>query len=111
LRLQFDGAFQFQHGGVLVAASQAELEAGAQAWLTRVIAEKPDRKAAVELMLQAWWCLVENKTWGDAMPNESERQAGWKEAVKKREVEIGWLARKTPRIAKYETLTLAQMGL
>jgi proteasome alpha subunit len=111
LRLHFDGAFQFQNGGVMVAASQAEPEAEAKAWLGRVIAEQTDRGAAAELMLQAWWCLLENKHWGAEFPSEADRKAGWRAATKARVIEIGWLARKTPRQARYESLTLAQVGL
>jgi proteasome alpha subunit len=111
LRLHFDGAFQFQSGGVMVAASQPEHEAEAKKWLASAVAEKPDRSAAAELMLQAWWCLKEGKPWGADMPKESDRQAGWREATKGRTVELGWLSRKTSRLAQYEALTLAQVGL
>src|SRR5208282_6606881 len=61
LRLHFDGAFQFQAGGVMVAASQPEAEAAAQAWLRQELAGKADRHEVAELLLQAWWCLKENK--------------------------------------------------
>src|SRR5580692_10153638 len=111
LRLHFDGAFQFQNGGVMIAASQPEVEAEAKAWLTKAVAENPERKAVADLMLQVWWCVRENKPWGEAMPKESERQEGWRTATAGRVVELGWLARKTPRLAQYETLTLAQVGL
>src|ERR1700677_506431 len=40
LRLHFDGAFQFQSGGVMVAASAPEAEPEAKAWLAKAIAEK-----------------------------------------------------------------------
>ena len=111
LRLHFDGAFQFQNGGVLVAASMPEPEVAAKAWLEKMLAEQPERGVAVDLMLQAWWCLVENKPWSTEMPDATERQAGWRAATQERVVEIGWLARKTPRLAQYETLSLAQVGL
>ena len=110
-RLRFDGAFQFQNGGVLVAASQPEPEAEAKSWLEKALADQSDRGDAAELMLQAWWCLVENKHWGAEFPGESDRKAGWRAAVQGRVVEVGWLARKSPRQAHYETLTLAQLGL
>jgi len=111
LRLHFDGAFQFQNGGVMIAASQPETEAEAKAWLTKALAEKPERGAAADLMLQVWWCLLENKPWGEAMPKEADRQAGWRAATQGRVVELGWLARKTARLAQYEPLSLAQVGL
>lgn len=111
LRLHFDGAFQFQNGGVMVAASQAEPEAEAKKWLEKMLAESTGRNAAVELMLQAWWCIKENKKWDAQSPNEAERKAGWRAETQGRVVEIGWLARKTSRLARYETLSLAQVGL
>ena len=111
LRLHFDGAFQFQNGGVVVAASQPEAEASAKEWLEKMLAERNDRSAAADLMLQAWWCVKENKPWGAEMPNEADRQAGWRAATHGRVVELGWLARKTPRLARYETVSLAQAGL
>src|SRR5208282_5229486 len=51
LRLHFDGAFQFQNGGVMIAASQPETEAEAKAWLTKALTEKSERGAAADLML------------------------------------------------------------
>ncbi len=111
LRLHFDGAFQFQSGGVMVAASLPEPEAAAKDWLTRQLAQKTGRREAVDLLLQTWWCLTESKSFGDGIPSEADRQAGWRTATQGRVVEIGWLARKSPRPARYETLTLAQIGL
>ena len=45
------------------------------------------------------------------MPDEAERQAGWRAATQGRVVEMGWLARKSARAARYEALSLAQIGL
>jgi proteasome alpha subunit len=111
LRLHFDGAFQFHNGGVLIAASDAEHEKEAQTWLANALAQKSERGAVVDLLLQTWWCLKENKTWTEALPPETERQAGWRAATQDRVVEIGWLARHSSRLAKYEALSLAQIGL
>jgi hypothetical protein len=111
MRLHFDGAFQFQSGGVLVAASQRDPEAAAQGWLQDALNGKMDRTRAADLLLQAWWCLMENKSFGEGIPNEADRQAGWRALTKGREVEMGWLARKSPRAARYEPLTMAQVGL
>jgi len=99
------------HGGVVVAASQSGPEAEAQTWLSRALAENPDRKAAADVFLQAWWGLIEGKSFAKLTPNQPESQAGWRGALKDRVVEIGWLARQTPRLARYEALTLTQLGL
>jgi proteasome alpha subunit len=111
LRLHFDGAFQFQAGGVMVAASQPEPEAAAQDWLAKTLSGKTSRREVADILLQAWWRLTENKPFGETMPGESQRQEGWRKAAQGRVVEMGWLARKSPRPARYETLTLAQAGL
>ncbi len=111
LRLHFDGGFRFQSGGALVAASQPEPEKDAQAWLSREIGGKSSRSEVADLLLQTWWCLTANKTFGEGIPPEAERRAGWREATRERVVELGWLARHGARAARYEPLTLAQVGL
>jgi proteasome alpha subunit len=111
LRLHFDGSFQFQSGGVMVAASTPEIESAAQAWLVKALAGKAGRAETAELLLQAWWLALENKPFDGATPNGDNLQAGWRAAVKGRVVEVGWLARKTARAARYETLNLTQIGL
>src|SRR5579863_1860659 len=58
LRLHFDGAFQFQNGGVMVVASAPEAEAAAQKWLIEQLAHATSRGAVADLLLQAWWCLM-----------------------------------------------------
>jgi proteasome alpha subunit len=111
LRLHFDGAFQFQSGGVQIAASVSEREAAAQTWLKNALAGKTDRKEVADLLLQAWWLLKEEKPFDNTIPSEADRQAGWRAATENRVVEIGWLNRKLERAARYEPLTLAQIGL
>ncbi len=110
-RLHFDGAFQMQAGGALIAASAPEAEASGQKWLGGVLAGKIDRAEVIDLLLQAWWCQQEGKTNPDAVPQVEERQAGWRRAVKEKVVEIGWLARTGARAARYQALTVAQAGL
>ena len=111
LRLHFDGAYQFQSGGVMVAASQPETEAATQAWLTKAIEGRTARGEVADLMLQAWWRLMQDKPFDATLPNESERQTGWRELTKDRVVELGWLSRKSPRAALFEALNLAQLGI
>jgi proteasome alpha subunit len=110
-RLHFDGGFQVQSGGVLMAASQPEAESAGQKWLNENLAGKTERAEVVDILLQAWWCQVSNKWLAEPMPDAAERQAGWREAVKGKVVEIGWLDRRGVRPARYQTLTLAGLGL
>lgn len=109
-RLHFDGTFQAQTGGVMVAAQQPELEQAAAAWLQQPLEGVTDRKSAADLLLQAWWCLTGNKSFDPALPAEAERRAGWQEGIKGRIVEAGWLARASGRRGRYESLTLAQLA-
>lgn len=111
LRLHFDGGFQTQNKGVVVAASQAEPEKNAQEWLSAQLAEAKNRAQAADLLLQAWWCLMENKPFDAQIPPVQERQAGWRSEAKDKVAEIGWLARQSPRLARFEMLTLNQLGL
>lgn len=110
-RLHFDGGFQVQSGGALMAASQPEAESAGQRWLNEALAGKSERAEVVEILLQAWWCQVSNKWLAEQMPDAAQRQAGWREAVKGKVVEIGWLERHGPRPARYQPLTLGGLGL
>src|SRR3989454_11766686 len=110
-RLHFDGAFQLNTKGVVVAASQSEAESSARTWLSQKLTGKTDRGEITETVLQAWWCLMENKSFNDGLPPEAERRDGWRKAVNGRTVEIGWLTRKSPRQTRFEILTLRQLEL
>ena len=110
-RLHFDGAFQLHGKGVVVAASQPEPEAAAQKWLNQILANKTSRSEVAEMLLQAWWCLTENKSFAEGLPSEAERRDGWRKAVNGRTVEACWLARKSARLTHYDELTLTQLGL
>jgi proteasome alpha subunit len=111
LRVHFDGSFQMQFGGAILAASQPEPEAAAQKWLKEMLQGKTNRTEVAEILLQTWWCASENKPFTDQIPPEAERKAGWREATKGKIIEIGWLARQSPRAARYQTQTISDFGL
>jgi proteasome alpha subunit len=111
LRLHFDGGFQFQPKGVAVAASQSEVEKPVQEWLMQNLAGKTKTSEVAELLLQAWLCILEKKSFTENSPIEDERRAGWRAAVSERSVELGWLARKSSRPARFEMISLVQLGL
>jgi proteasome alpha subunit len=111
LRLHFDGAFQILSNQVVVVAGNDELEKSAQTWLNERITGVQDRAQIVDLLLQAWWCLTENKPFTEAIPPEDERKKGWKARLQDRVVELALLDRARPGAAKYVPLTLAQLGL
>jgi len=109
-RLHFDGSFQSQNGGIAIVASQTDAEPAAHKWLSNEASGKTSRDEIADLFLQTWWCLITNKSF-ESVPSEQERRAGWREAIRKMTVEMGWLDRKTLRLARYEPLTLAQLNL
>jgi proteasome alpha subunit len=111
LRLHFDGGFQFQSKGVAVAASQSEVEKPAQEWLIQNLTGKTKCAEVAEVLLQAWWCITEKKSLVENVPGEEERRSGWRNGVSEKTVEIGWLARQSPRLARFEILKLTQLGL
>jgi len=110
-RLHYDGSFQTQSGGAVLAASQPEAEAAGQKWLKEALQGKTNRTEAAEILLQAWWCVSENKWLTDPLPAEEQRKSGWRETTKGKVIEIGWLARRSARAARYQTLTLSDLGL
>ncbi len=110
-RLHFDGSYQTQHGGAMVAAHDSEAEAAAQKWVNEAIKDKTSRTEAAEVLLQAWWRMSEQKPWTDPGPDEAARRAGWREAVKGKTVEIGWLARQSSRLARYQGPAISELGL
>ncbi|MBC8003630.1 MAG: hypothetical protein H7X97_13675 [Opitutaceae bacterium] len=109
-RLHFDGSFQTQSGGIVVAASQSEAETSATAWLKGQIDPGTPRRDACECLLQAWWCLTASKPFGDAIPSEQDRREGWRQAVLDKQIEAAWLSRKSPRHARYQPLSAAELG-
>lgn len=111
LRLHFDGAFEFQGKGLAVAAGRPEQESAALNWLQKEASGKTGRKEILDLFLQAWWCMTEEKSFTEETPSEEERRQGWRTAVEGKVVEIGWLARTTERLARFERLSLNDEGL
>lgn len=111
LKVQFDGTYDSKHGGVFVATSQPEPESAAQEWLEPQINAKTKKNEAAELFLQAWWCLQHNEPFGDSIPPEQDRRAGWRSDLKDKTLEIGWLNRARLRPPHYESLDIQQLGL
>jgi proteasome alpha subunit len=110
-RLHFDGGFRIQSGGILMAASQPEAEMAGQKWLEQTLHGVIKRDEVVDILLQAWWCQSRNKWQAEQLPAAAERQAGWREAVRGKTVEMGWLARQSGRPARYSALSLSDLGL
>lgn len=111
MRLHFDGGFQVTSQGAVVAASAPDMEKAAQTWLNSALSGTPSRAAVTESMLQAWWCLTEGKPFDSGIPPESERREGWRKSLNGRTVEAAWLARKSPRRARFEPLRMADLDL
>ena len=110
VRVHFDGAFEFINTGPAVVANSPEAEKAAQEWLADSLKGRTDRKEVVEQMLQAWWCLVENKPFNE-LPSEEERRKGWRAAIKNKIVEIGWLARDSSRLSRFSWLKLDDLKI
>ena len=48
--------------------------------------------------------MTENKSFTDKLPAEAERREVWKQAVRGKMVEAGWLARSAQRAMRYESV-------
>src|SRR5262245_22669143 len=89
-RLHFDGAFEFATSPYVFVTINPEAEKAAQSWVAQQLKENSTRDQVLEVMLQAWWLLRENKSFTDQTPSEEERRQGWREATKDRILEIAW---------------------
>lgn len=110
-RLHFDGSFKFQSGGVLIASPPTLAEAAVHDWMQKELREFSDRKRVADFILQAVWCVTTGKSFDASMPGESERHDGWRDWVDGKVVEIGWLDRQAKGKARYQPLTLKDLGL
>jgi proteasome alpha subunit len=104
VRLHFDGSYEFLASRFAVLTSNPQSEKAALDWLNENLDENASRDQVIERFLQAWWVLVENKSFAE-IPSEAERKAGWLKNVKDRTIELGWLARESPRQARFSWLT------
>jgi proteasome alpha subunit len=109
-RLHFDGAFDIGQGGVHVAAASRDTETAARTWLAATINGATALPAAVDFCLQAWWMATTGAPFATP-PGEDERRRGWRAATTGKTVEIGWLDRRSERLAAYRPWTLAEFGL
>jgi proteasome alpha subunit len=109
VRLHFDGGFNFAPKGLAVAAAKPEAETAAQNWLLEALAGKSNRAEVIDLLLQAWWCLIEDKPCSETP--EQERRGGWHAALEGKVAEVGWLARKSSRSARFEMVPKRELQL
>lgn len=105
-RLRFDGTFSLQNGGVAVVAANPEAEGQAREWLQRELAGVSDLNVIADRLLQAWWCLLEERPFGDDLPAETERREGWKRALAGKVLEAALLRRTAPGRVLYQSLDL-----
>lgn len=111
LRIHFDGKFTAQSGGVVVVADNTESESAAQAWLGKLLTADSSRDRAADLLLQAWWCLTTNRTFGESLPAEDERRSAARKAAAGKTIEAGWLARSAARAGRYVQLSPRDLGI
>lgn len=101
-RLRYDGSFSLTDGGAAVVSISAEDEA--RTWLNARLAGVTDRKQAAELLLSAWWLLLEKKSFAQNVPDDTTLRAGWRKAAEGKVIELGWLERSATGTAAYVAL-------
>ncbi len=104
VRLRFDGSFQLQEGGVMIAAPDADAEAAALRWVTPQLNGNVAWPTAAAVLLEAWWMLSSGLRFDERIPSPSERDSRWREATADSEIELGWLDRVSSRRVRYRTL-------
>lgn len=111
MRLHFHGGYHACEHGVGIAAPDPEMERAAETWLRSIANEQTSLAGAVEGLLQAWWILTAKKSFGNEIPPESERKAGWREAARGKVLEIALLDRGGAHPARVRWLSAGELGL
>lgn len=108
IRVHFDGSYDIVHGDIAVLGASEESEAAMNDWLTEMIENVESLAHKVDLAMQAWWMVLEGKSFVAPYPAESVRQDGWKNRLDAMglQLEIGWLQRDATTVARYTGVTL-----
>ncbi len=77
-RLHFDGSFQTQSGGAIMAASDPEAEAAAQKWLDEAVKTKTEPGGGGGASVAGLVAAVGKQTLHRFLPDEAARRAGWR---------------------------------
>ena len=85
----------------MVVGAHPETEKAAQSWLNEKLNGITDRDKIIDILLQAWWLMRENKSFTEQIPPEDERRIAWRKATNDRVLEIGWLDRNLKRPARF----------
>jgi proteasome alpha subunit len=104
VHVNFDGGFQIQHGGVLVAASKPEQVALATGWLKKNLDQKQAPETAALILLIAWDALVRNQPLPDMVEVSRKLPDALLEQLTGRVVEAALLERKGGNVARYVPL-------
>ncbi len=102
VRVEFDGTFELQTGGVLVVAAESEPAQQAKQWLEARLSPDTSVRDAARLVLTAWRSL----TGGEGLPEEVAEPGVLREAVGRRTIEAAILQRSGTGNARYRALTL-----
>ena len=111
MRLHFHGGFEPVGQGVALACAHPDKEQEALSWLRSQSWNEASLTSVVDVLLQAWWMLVEGKSLVEGTSSESERREGWRKGVQGKTMEIGWLDRKAVCPARFRWRTLNELGL
>jgi len=108
IRVHFDGSYDIVHGDIAVLGASEESEAAMNDWLTEMIENVESLAHKVDLAMQAWWMVLEGKSFVAPYPAESVRRDGWKNRLDAMglQLEIGWLQRDATTVARYTGITL-----
>ena len=111
VNLHFDGAFDLQHGGIGVAASDAIAAAAARDWLGAHLSPGASREEAGRALLYAWGLLATRQSFSGELPTNGAGLNAWRETAAGRQLELGWLDRAGRGAARFQTLPPEAIGV
>jgi proteasome alpha subunit len=104
VQVNFDGGFQIQHGGVMVAMPKPELLPATGEWLRKHIDPKLTPEKAALALLQAWDALVRNEALPEAPDLSGALPTTCREQLTGKVVEAALLERQGGNVARYVPL-------
>ncbi|HEY1171876.1 MAG TPA: hypothetical protein VGH19_10940 [Verrucomicrobiae bacterium] len=101
VQVNFDGGFQIQHGGVMVATPKQEQVASTTEWLKKHIDQKQTPERAALILLLAWDALVSGQALPETVDVSVKLPDALRENLNGKVVEAALLERKSTNVARY----------
>lgn len=111
MHVSFDGGFQVQHGGSLIAVPKEETAVEAHKWMGDNIKAESSPAEAVKGLLTAWYSLVTGKALPGSFDADAPLPGELKTLLEGKQVEAALLERSASNVVQYRALSTTELSL